>query len=596
VTPPRGPSRVETRLRPPAPRWEGPGPSAPDLVENLRAHLKLPEVVCAVLVSRGVTEPEQAKRLLRPRLEHLHEAGLLADGYRASERIARAVRQGERIFVHGDYDVDGICATALLTRWLRSVGGDVVPFVPHRIRDGYDFSANGLAAAIDCGAGLIVTVDCGTVAHETVARANEAGLDVVITDHHTVTDTLPDAYAVVNPQRPDCAYPEKGLCGTGLAWRVAELVAHELEVDRSDLLSLLDLVALATVADLVPLDGENRVLVHFGLRRFSDTQVVGLAALSDVAGIDASAITAGQLGFQLAPRINAAGRIGDSTDALRMLITDDPDEARALAQALDATNTRRREEDRRTLDEALEELAEWFDPAVHHGVVLAGRGWHPGVIGIVASRIVERVYRPVVMIALDGDMGRGSARSISGFHLYEAIAECSEHLERFGGHRQAAGMDICPAAVDAFREAFNRTAEARLGEDPRPVLRPDLTIDLRSIDVQLVHWLAYLGPHGIGNPGPLFLARDVTVADARVVGSNHLKVVLRASGARLDGIGFGLADTHPPDSFGERRHDVLFRLERNEWRGRVSAQAKLVDLRPSEERWSEAGRSGEGQS
>jgi single-stranded-DNA-specific exonuclease len=593
---PNGPRRAETRLRPPAPRWEEPGLPAPDLVENLRAHLKLPAVVCAVLAARDVIDPEQAKRLLRPRLEHLHDAGLLADGRRAAGRIARSVRQGERIFVHGDYDVDGICATALLTRWLRSIGGDVVPFVPHRIRDGYDFSANGLTAAIDCGAGLIVTVDCGTVAHETVTSANEAGIDVVITDHHTVTDSLPDAYAVVNPQRPDCDYPEKGLCGTGLAWRVAQLVAHELEIDQGDVLAMLDLVALATVADLVPLDGENRVLVHFGLRRFGDTQVAGLAALADVAGIDASSITPGQLGFQLAPRINAAGRIGDSTDALRMLITDDLDEALTLARALDATNTRRREEDRRTLEEALEELSGWFDPSVHHGVVLAGRGWHPGVIGIVASRIVERVYRPVVMIALDGDKGRGSARSISGFHLYEAIAECSEHLERFGGHRQAAGMDIRPAAVEAFREAFNRAAEARLGRDPRPVLRPDLAVDLRSIDVQLVHWLAYLGPHGIGNPGPLFLARDVTVSDARIVGSNHLKVALRAGGARLDGIGFGLAETHSPDSFGERPHDVLFRLERNEWRGRVSAQAKLVDLRPSEEGRSEEGRSEAGRS
>jgi len=582
VTPSR-PSRAEARLRPPAPLWEEPTSPASERVQLLVDQLKLPATVCAVLVARGYGRPDDAKRRLRPRMEHLHDPSQLADGLLAAERIARAVRSGERIFIHGDYDVDGICATALLTRWLRSVGGDVVPFVPHRVRDGYDFSASGLAAAIDAGARLIITVDCGTVAHETVDRANDAGIDVVITDHHTVTDTLPNALAVVNPQRLDCAYPEKGLCGTGLAYRVAELVAMELDADPAELFAMLDLVALATVADLVPLDGENRVLVHFGLRRFRDTGVKGLEALAEIAKLDTDSLTAGNLGFQLAPRINAAGRIGDSADALRMLMSDDIGVARELARALDATNTRRRDEDQRTLAEALESLEEWYDPAVHSGVVLAGSGWHPGVIGIVASRVVDRIHRPVVMIALDDEMGRGSARSISGFHLYEALAECSDHLERFGGHKQAAGMDIRPESVEAFREAFNEAARSRLPEDPRPVLRPDIEVDLAEVDVQLVHWLGYLGPHGMGNPGPLFLARGVRIEDARVVGSNHLKVVLRAGSARLDGIGFGLADRHPPENLNEGLFDVLFRLERNEWRGRVTAQAKLADIRPATE-------------
>lgn len=575
-----GPGRAETRLRPPAPCWSALPPSDPGAVAELQRELDLPAVVCAVLVARACAEPADAKRFLRPRLDGLHDPSLLTDGCRAAERIARAIRENETIVVHGDYDVDGICATALLTRWFRLLGGEVVPFVPHRLRDGYDFSAAGLTAALEAGATLIVTVDCGTAAHETVAAAAAAGIDVIVTDHHTVSESLPEAIAVVNPQRPGCEYPEKGLCGTGVAYKVAELVGRELGADQGELLLYLDLVALATVADLVPLNGENRVLVSYGLRRFADTRVAGIRALLDVVNVDPSGMTAGQVGFVIAPRINAAGRIGDSDDALQLLLTESPEEARSLALQLDGINKRRRDEDERTLDEALRMLSSQYDPERDYGVVLAGEGWHPGVIGIVASRVVERIHRPVVMIALrDGD-GRGSARSIPGFHLYEALAECSVHLGRFGGHRQAAGMDIRPDAIDDFREAFNRAARARLEpHDLSPVLRPDVLVELADIDLQLVHWLGYLGPHGIGNPGPLFLARGVRLDAPRVVGANHLKVTLRQDRARLDAIGFGFADRFPPEGLGDAPYDVLFRLERNEWRGRARPQGKLADFR-----------------
>jgi single-stranded-DNA-specific exonuclease len=352
--------------------------------------------------------------------------------------------------------------------------------------------------------------------------------------------------------------------------------------DLETLPTYLDLVALATVADLVPLVGENRVLVHYGLRRFAATQNLGLTALLEVADVDGEAVGAGQLGFQLAPRINAAGRIGESADALRLLLTEDPAEARRLAAHLDATNGRRRDEDRRTLDEALSFLEREYQPDRDYGVVLAGAGWHPGVIGIVASRIVERIHRPVVMVALGEAMGRGSARSIPGFHLYEALRECAEHLDRFGGHRQAAGMDVRPERLEAFRSAFNRAARERLDpSDLTPRLRPDLDVRLADIDAELVRWLRYLGPHGIGNPGPMLRARGVRVTGARVVGANHLKVRLEDDGTTLEGIGFGLADRCPPEAILREPYDVLFRAERNEWRGRVSAQAKLADLRPS---------------
>ena len=579
---PRGRPPGGRSLRPPDAVWSAPPRADPSRVRELAAALTLPEAVCSILAVRGVTAVEEAKRFLRPRLDHLHDAALLADGTRAAERLAAAIRAGESIFVHGDYDVDGISATALYTRWLRRLGGRVVPFVPHRLRDGYDFAAGGLAAARDAGASVIVTADCGTVAHQTVGAARDAGIDVLVTDHHTCGPDLPGAFAVVNPRRSDCGYPEKELCGTGIAYKVCALVGRLLGAPEEELAEYLDLVALATVADLVPLVGENRVLVSYGLRRFAHSRVVGLTALMAAAGVTPEEVTAGQLGFVVAPRINAAGRIGESMDALRLLLTEDAAEARRLAEQLDATNRSRQEEDGRTLDEALDLLGDRYDPDADFGVVLWSEGWHPGVIGIVASRVVDCIHRPVVMVALEGGRGRGSARSVPGFHLYDALHACARHLGRFGGHRQAAGMDIEEAALPAFRDDFNATARARLtAESLRPALRPDLELCLSAADLELARWLSYLGPHGIGNPGPLFLARNVTLESPRLVKEAHLKACLTADGGRLEAIGFGMAERHSPESVGASRWDVLFRLECNEWRGSASAQARLVDMRPA---------------
>jgi single-stranded-DNA-specific exonuclease len=523
---------------------------------------------------------EAAKRFLRPRLDHLHDPAEFADGVRAAERILRAIREGERILVHGDYDVDGISATALYTRWLRSLGGAIAPFAPHRLRDGYDFGEAGLRAAQAAGATLIVTADCGTLAHAAVSRARELGLDVIVTDHHTVGSALPDAFAVVNPRRPDCAYPDKGLCGTGIAYKVCELVRRAAGAPREALEAYLDLVALATIADLVPLVGENRVLASYGLRRLAASAIPGVRALLAVSDVVPADVTAGKVGFVLAPRINAAGRIGESADALRLLLTDDESEARRLAESLDRTNRARQEEDTRTLEEALELLEEEYDPARDFGVVLAAEGWHPGVIGIVASRVVEAIHRPVVLVALDGEGGRGSARSIPGLHLFEALGECAPFLRRFGGHRQAAGLDLMREALPGFRAAFNAAARARLApEDLRPTLRADVELDLVEADADLGRWLEYLAPHGVGNPGPTFLARGVTLGRPKVVGDRHLKLGLGSARGRLDAIGFGLAERYAPHTLGKEPYDVLFRLELNEWQGTVRPQAKLVDLR-----------------
>ena len=569
------------------PFWVLPEPPDPDRVAALAAELELDPTLLALLVRRGFERPQGVRDFLRPLLSHLHPPASLPDAPRAANRILRAIRAGESILVHGDYDVDGVCGTALFTRVLRTLGARVIPFVPHRLKDGYDFGAAGLAAARDAGARLIVTVDCGVLANEWIRRAGQEGIDVVVTDHHLPGPELPPAVAVVNPARTDSTYPERGLCGTGVAWKLCCLLAERCGRSEESLHAHLDLVALATVADLVPLEGENRVLVRYGLRALAHTEKPGLRALLRVSGLEEglehAPLEAGHVGFALAPRINAVGRMGDATRGLCLLLSEDPDEADDLARLLDAENRKRQAEDHRTLEQALELLADDFDPDRDYGVVLAAEGWHPGVIGIAASRVVERIHRPVVMVALDGGRGRGSARSIPGFDLHEAIGACGAHLERFGGHAQAAGMELSAAALPAFRDAFADEARLRLeGRELRPHLRIDLELPERPVERRLVEALRYAGPHGIGNPRPTFLLREVRVLSAKVVGRGHLNVRVRKGTVRLDGIGFGLAERHPLEALRAGPIDVVFQLVLDRWRGRERVQARVLDLRPSE--------------
>lgn len=573
------PARAAYRAGPP--RWTPPPAETPGAGIELARGLGLPAALGRLLVARGLDAPDAARAHLRPLVADLTPPDGITDLDRALDRVELALGRDEGILVHGDYDVDGMCAVALFTRWLRRLGGRVTPFVPHRLRHGYDLGEGGLEAARAAGAGLLLTADCGTVAHEGVHAARAAGLDVIVTDHHTPGPRLPDALAVLNPARDDCGHAGGALCGTGVAFKVVQALAARRGIPLEDLLPDLDLVALATVADLVPLTGENRTLVRYGLRALARTEKPGLRALLESTGLADDVPEAGQVGFTLAPRLNAIGRLGDAADGLRLLLTDDPDEARRLAAAAENTNRARQDEDRRTLRAALAQLDETFDPDRDYGVVLAAEGWHPGVIGIVASRVVERIYRPVVMVALENGRGRGSARSIPGFHLYEAVAACASHLERFGGHRQAAGMDLKLEALEDFRQDFNAHARARLeGQDLRSELRADLELDLADADLELADRLRYMGPHGIGNPRPVFLARQVRVAgEAREVGRGHLKLALDSGGITRPAIGFGLAERLPPATLTGARCDVLFQLTPNEFRGSRTAQLRLLDLR-----------------
>ena len=574
----------ETALPPLIPIWEEPAPAPEEAVRLLAEALSLPEPLCALLVQRGLSDPEEAKGYLRPLLSGLHPASLLSDSKKAVARILAAIDGDETVLVHGDYDVDGVSGAALLTKWIRRLGGNAVPFVPNRMRDGYDLGDAGIEAARCAGASLIVTVDSGIRAHAAVVEATASGIDVIVTDHHTPGDTLPPALAVVDPNRADCAYPNKGLCGTGVAYRICELMADERDIPHEELHGLLDLVALATIADVVPLDQENRTLVRYGLKALVRTELKGLRALMKQAGLQDAIPEAGQVAFRLAPRINAAGRMAEAMSALELLLTEDAEVARDLAERLETHNTDRREEESRTLEEALDALGTSYRPERDFGVVLAGEGWHPGVIGIVASRIVERIHRPTVLVALRDGQGRGSARSIAGFDLYGAVHACREHLGRYGGHRAAAGMDVAADQVQAFRETFNAEARERLGgRPPRPTIKPHLQIQLSEATERLTHLLTYFGPFGIGNPTPIFLARGVDLeSPAREVGTGHLKLRLRQSGHSMEAIGFGLVHRVSPESLDMGPVDLVFKLKINEFRGRRQVEAHLLDVRSSE--------------
>lgn len=566
-------------------RWR-PAPPAPDaalLAELVRA-LRLPEPLCRLLVARGHGDVASAKAFLRPTLDDLHDPTTLAGLAPALDRIRFALDRGETIMVHGDYDVDGICAATLYTRVLRRMGARVAPFVPHRVRDGYDLGPGGVRRAVAADARLILTADCGIVAHDAVREARKAGIDVVVTDHHSPAATLPEAAAVVNPRREDCRYPNSALSGTGVAFKVMHALARSRAVPDEETYYHLDLVALATVADVMPLTGENRVMTRFGLRVLARTRNPGLRALLETAGLAGRPLSAGHLSHGIAPRLNAVGRLEDAATGLRLLLAE-PSDTGALAAELEEANTRRKAVDRAMLDEALALLEGTYDPARDRAVVLAARGWHPGVIGIVASRVVERLHRPALLIAIpDGDgTARGSARSIPGFDLLESVRACGAHLERFGGHAAAAGFDIRPDRIDAFRAAFGERARAMLPDAPHPELRVDLELRLADATAELARYLPHAGPFGVGNPTPVFVARGIRVRGARAVGSDgrHLRLTLADGDTELAGIGFRMEETHGALARSGELVDAAFQLQEDTWKGRSRIQAKLVDLRPA---------------
>lgn len=562
-----------------APRWHRPDVPDAALVAVLADALKLPPMVCELLVARGYADAEDAKRFLRPRLEQLHPPGAMLGMEVAVDRLARAIRQGETILVHGDYDVDGICSSTIMVRVIRHLGGKAIPFLPHRLRDGYDLGDAGVKAALDAGARVVLTCDCGTSAHDAIDALTRAGVDVIVSDHHLPSRPVPECLAVLNPRQPGCDYPDKDLCAAGVAFKIAVALLATLGGSEHVALHLLDLVALATIADVAPLRGENRILVRFGLKLLAETRNVGLRALMEAAGLEGKALTAGRVGFILAPRLNAAGRVGHAMRGVDLLLCNDQGEANRIARELEEQNRARQELDRATLD-AARTMADRLDLDETWGVVLGAEGWHPGVIGIVASRLVEDLARPVFMVAFENGVGKGSGRSISAFDLHGALTACKELLVRYGGHRAAAGITINADRMGAFAERFNAVARERLTTDDLvPRVRVDIELPLEDVTTDLEGLLRHFEPFGVGNPAPVLSSRGVRLATTpRVIGQGGLKLQLAKTGGTLEAIGWGMGDLARELSPASQI-DVAYRLERDTFGGTSRLVARLADVR-----------------
>lgn len=562
-------------------RWNIKNPDA-GTVGRIASHCSITNLLAQLLVNRGLTDPYQASRFLSSTLADLHDPCMLLGMDAAVDRLCKALEHGERVCIHGDYDVDGVTSVALLVGFLRAVGFDVFYHIPLRLEDGYGLSSTGLQSIARNGAKVVVTVDCGITALEEARLAASLGLDLIITDHHTPGEVLPDACAVLNPLRPGCPFPCKSLAGVGVAFNLMMALRGRLRESgwfaartEPNLRRYLDLVALGTVADVVPLLDENRIFVKYGLAGLTAGERTGVAALKEVSGVTGD-VGCGAVGFRLAPRLNAAGRLEDAAPGVELLLTSDRKTAAAIAADLDAGNTERQALERRILQEAIAMVKDNPKLKGKKSIVLASGEWHPGVIGIVASRMVEMFHRPAILIALKDGNGKGSGRSIPRFHLHDALKACSDHLLKFGGHKHAAGLSIDEAVLEAFAERFDEVASGQLSpEDLVPELSVDAELSPVDLSLELAEALAALQPFGMGNPEPVFVCRAMKVEDARILKEQHLKLMLAADGRRFDAIAFNMARRKPAAP----EVDIAFTLDINTWNGRRSLQLRVKDIK-----------------
>jgi single-stranded-DNA-specific exonuclease len=553
-------------------------------VSALGAALGLHPTVARLLCMRGFANPDLAHQFLHPSLDHLHDPFKLTGMAAAVERLEQAIARRERIAIHGDYDVDGITSTVILRRALEMLGGDVVHFIPERLRDGYGLQSAAIERLHADGVSLIVSVDCGIRGIEAARRARELGVDLIVTDHHEPDDELPVAVAVLNPKRHDCSYPDKYLAGVGVALKVVQALCGR--AGRSKWLpAFVKIAAIGTLADVVPLVGENRVIARFGLESLSrGPHTVGLRALLDCCGLTGKTIDSYQVAFMLAPRVNAAGRMSTPDIATRLLLATDAaleQEARALAQQLNDENLRRQQEEAELVAAAKKAIE--TDPAVgaHNVLVVGGAGWHRGVIGIAASKLVDTYHKPAIVLSIDGDVAHGSCRSIPDFDMLNALERCADLFVKFGGHRQAAGLTMEAGRVPEFRQRINSWADEVLEPDQlRPRLRIDAPLPLNGITHDLVRGLDSLGPFGMGNPRPVFHASPVEIVDGpRTIKERHLKMTFSQQGRRFRAIAWRAAERA---EFLEKHRagvNLAFSLDRNEYQGETYLELNVCDIR-----------------
>ena len=569
-----------------APRWET---LACDdaAAERLAGELSIAPIVARLLCQRGFDDPEQAARFLNPSIDQLHDPLALADMARAVDRILAAIERHERIAIHGDYDVDGVTSTVILRRALELLGADVRHFIPERLRDGYGLQPASVERLHADGVALLISVDCGIRGAEAARRARELGVDLIITDHHEPDTELPDALAVINPKRTDCRYPDKYLAGVGVALKLVQALCRRTG-HESWLPGFIKLAAIGTLADVVPLVGENRVIAKVGLDLLSrGPHKVGLRALLEVSGLTGKTIDSYHIGFMLAPRVNAAGRMSTPDLAARLLLANDEamgDEVRALAQQLDGENVRRQEEEAEILAAARKIVQTDPEVGARSVLVVAGEGWHRGVIGIVASKLVDAFHRPAIVLSLEDGVAHGSCRSIPHFNMLAALEECAHFFIRFGGHKQAAGLTMEASRVREFRSVVNDRADLILGpEQLMPRLRIDSDLGFRGITSQVAAGVASLAPFGAGNPRPVFAARRVEVIDGpRKLKERHLKMALRQDGRVFRAVAWRSAEKHDQISESRSSIDVAFSLEQNQYNGETYVELTVADIRPAQ--------------
>lgn len=548
----------------------------------LQEALKINKTLCRILVQRGIDDFEKAKQYFRPQLTDLLDPWLMKDMDKAVNRIRTAFEHQEKILVFGDYDVDGTTSVASMYRFLSNIYGHIDFYIPHRYREGYGISKLGIDFAKENGFTLIISLDCGIKSVELIAYAKTLGIDFVVCDHHLPGSILPPAVAILNPKQDDCPYPYKELCGCGVGFKLMMALATQIGLPDTSYLIYLDLVATAIAADIVPITGENRTLAFYGLKKVNDDPCPGIKALMQLAGIQKHMhIT--NLVFVIAPRVNAAGRMDDARKAVQLFIEPDYNHALSYAEMLHSDNIDRREADSSITGEALAIIERDTQHSARKTTVVFQEHWHKGVVGIVASRLIETHYRPTVVLTRSGNYVAGSARSVTGFNLYEAIYACREHLLGYGGHFAAAGMTLLPENVQAFSDAFEKEVSLLITDD---LLIPEIIIDAEisfsDITPSLYSILSQMEPFGPENMRPVFMVRKVNdTGFSKVVKEQHIRFVLKHNNITLTGIGFNMAGKFPLVQM-QQPLDIVFTIDENEWNGVKSLQMKMIDLRISE--------------
>lgn len=551
---------------------------------TLANELKVSPVTARLLAIRGLTNPDEASRFLNPTLDQLYDPFKLTDLDRAAERLLAAIASQERISIHGDYDVDGITSTVILRRALELLGANVGHFIPERLTDGYGLQPATVERLHAEGVHLIVSVDCGIRAPEAARRARELGVDLIITDHHEPDSELPQAHAVVNPKRHDCSYPDKNLAGVGVALKLVQALCAKTG-KSSWLPAFIKIASIGTLADVVPLVGENRIIAKLGLQMLTKgPHKVGLRALLEAAGLNGKTIDSYHIGFMVAPRINAAGRMSTPDIATRLLLASDEamaDEAKLLAEQLEAENTRRRQEDQDILAKAKKIVETDPDVGSRTVLVVAGEGWHRGVIGIVASKLVDAFYRPAIVLSIEDGVAHGSCRSITGFDMLGCLESCAPLMKRFGGHKAAAGLQIDASRIKEFRQAVNKHADNCLGpDDLRPSLWLDGPLALSDISDQVMSEFARLAPFGPGNPRPKFHTGPVSIVDGpRLLKERHLKMTLKQNNRILRAIQWNAAEHNDRLAAMKGGVEIAYTVEENEFQGNKYVELRLEDFR-----------------